>query len=108
MLNAVFRNFRLSTANEKLEMVQESKQTEMDENKKVVDGGKESKNENKEPALTSSSEVMMKEVQEESVKPDEDTMKSEVGMAEPASGKDGELCRNKVEKEGQKQEEGEE
>ncbi|XP_054473129.1 mucin-2-like [Anoplopoma fimbria] len=94
------------TADEKLEMVQNSEQTEADESKKLVNGGKESKSENEKPALTSNSEVMMKEVQEESVKPEEDTMKTEVGMAEPASGKDGELFKNKVEIEGEKQEEG--
>ncbi|XP_031702404.1 cell wall protein DAN4-like [Anarrhichthys ocellatus] len=98
----------MGTADEKLEKVKKSKQTEMDESKKVVDGGKESKKENEKPALTSNSEVIIKEVQEESVKPEEDAIKSEVGMAEPASRKDGELCRNKGEIEGQKQGEGEE
>ncbi|XP_068587273.1 uncharacterized protein [Cebidichthys violaceus] len=93
---------------EKLEKVKKNKKTEMDESKKAVGGGKKSKNENEKPALTSNSEVMIKEVQEESVKPEEDTLKSEVGMAEPASGKDGELCRNKGAIEGQKQGEGEE
>ncbi|XP_042351491.1 cell wall protein DAN4-like [Plectropomus leopardus] len=91
-------------ADEELEMVQKSKQTEMDESKKV-DGEKESENENEKPALTPNSEVIMKEVQEESVKPEEDTMKSEVGTTEPASGKGGDLQSDKEVIEGPKQEE---
>ncbi|XP_068444703.1 uncharacterized protein [Clinocottus analis] len=91
---------------EKLEIVQKSKQAEIDENKKVADGGKESKNEKEKPPLTSNNEVIMKEVQDESVKPEENTIKSEV--AEPASGINDDLCRNKRGIEGQKQEEGEE
>lgn len=85
-------------------MVQKSKQTETDESKKVVDGGKESENKNEKPALVNSEVIRMKE-QEESVKPEEDTMKTKVGVAEPASGKDGELHGDKGAMEGQKQEE---
>ncbi|XP_049420442.1 uncharacterized protein LOC125881352 isoform X1 [Epinephelus fuscoguttatus] len=88
------------TADDKLEMVHKSKQIEVDESKKVVDGGKESESENEKPALTSNSEVIMTEV-----KPEEDTVKAEVGMPEPASGKDGDLHSNKETTEGQKQEE---
>lgn len=84
-------------------MVQKSEeQTEMDESKKVIDGGEKSENKNEKPALTSNSDVIMKEVLVESVKPEEDTMKSEV--AEPASGKDGDLCSDNGEIKGQKQE----
>ncbi|XP_029310493.1 flocculation protein FLO11-like [Cottoperca gobio] len=93
------------TADEEPEMVKKSELTEKDESKKANDGGKETENENQKPALTSDSEVIMKEVQEESVKPEQHTIKSEV--AEPASGQDGELCSNMGEIEGQKQEEGE-
>lgn len=100
MLNAMFCGFPLSTADDKLEMVHKSKQIEVDESKKVVDGGKESESENEKPALTSNSEVIMTEV-----KPEEDTVKAEVGMPEPASGKDGDLHSNKETTEGQKQEE---
>ncbi|XP_031170025.2 serine-rich adhesin for platelets-like isoform X1 [Sander lucioperca] len=93
------------TADEELAMVLNSEQTEMDESKKVGNGGEKSENENEKPTLTSDSEVIIKEVQKESVKPELDTMKSEVGMAEPTSGKDDELCSDKGEMEGQKQEE---
>lgn len=86
-------------------MVRNSEQTEMDESKKVGNGGEKSENENEKPTLTSDSEVIIKEVQKESVKPELDTMKSEVRMAEPASGKDDELCSDNGEMEGQKQEE---
>lgn len=89
MLNGVFCDVPLSAADG---MVQKSKQTEADESKKGVDGGKESEKEKEKPALVNS-EVMRKEVQEESVKPEEE-------VAEPASGKDGEGVI-----EGQKQEE---
>ncbi len=85
----MFCDVPLSAADE---MVQKSKQTETDESKKGVNGGKESENEKEKPAPVNS-EAMRKEVQEESVKPEED-------VAEPASGKDGEGV-----KEGQKQEE---
>ncbi|XP_034052860.1 mucin-5AC-like [Gymnodraco acuticeps] len=86
-----------------LEMVQKSKQTETEESKTVVHNGKEGENENQEPALNSDSEVIIKEVQKESVKPEEDTMKSKV--EEPASGEDAELCSDKGEKEEEKQDE---
>ncbi|XP_063738114.1 mucin-5AC-like isoform X2 [Eleginops maclovinus] len=89
---------------EELEMDQNSKQTETKESKKVVDNGKESENENQKPTLNSDGEVIVKEVQDESVKPEEDTMKSKV--EEPASGKDGELCSDKGEKEDEKQDDG--
>lgn len=98
----------ISSADEKVKMVQKSKQSEMDECKKVVDGGKENKNENEKAALTANAEVRLQEERDENVTSDKDTMKSEVGTVEPASGKDGELCRNKEEIEGQKQEQGEE
>lgn len=80
-------------------MVQKSKQTE---SKTVANGGKENENETEKPTLVSS-EVIRKEVQEESVKPEEDTVKTEVGMAEPASGKDGEVHSDEGATEGQKQ-----
>ncbi|XP_074474843.1 uncharacterized protein LOC141757860 isoform X1 [Sebastes fasciatus] len=89
------------------EELQKSKQTETNESEKAVDDGKVSENENEKPALTSNSEVITKDVQEESVKPEEDTMKSEEGAAEASSGRDDELCSDKGEIGGQKQEEGE-
>ncbi|KAA8595601.1 hypothetical protein FQN60_010892 [Etheostoma spectabile] len=93
------------TADEELAMVRNSEQTEMDESKKVGNSGEKNENENEKPALTSDSKVIIKEVQKESVKPELDTMKAEVGKAEPASGKEDELCSDKGEMEGQKQEE---
>uniref|UniRef100_UPI0037E7B34F uncharacterized protein n=1 Tax=Semicossyphus pulcher TaxID=241346 RepID=UPI0037E7B34F len=87
------------TADEKIEMVK-SKETEMDESKMVVDGGKESENENEKHALVNSEE-MSEKVQEASVKPEDHTMKTEVGTAKPSSGKDGDEGLI----EGQKQEE---
>lgn len=99
-----WRGFPLSTADEALEMVQNIKQTDTDESKKVVDGGKESENGEDKPAPVSS-EVIKKELQEERVKPEEYEVKTEVGMAEPASGKDGELFSDEGVIEGQKQEE---
>ncbi|TKS70122.1 Capping protein [Collichthys lucidus] len=86
------------------EMVQKSEKAEMDESKKVAVGGKESENEKDEPALINS-EVMSKEMQEESVKPEEDPVKTEVETAEPASGRDRELSRDEGVIDGQKQEE---
>ncbi|KAF0043233.1 hypothetical protein F2P81_004570 [Scophthalmus maximus] len=62
---------------EELEMVQKSKQTEMNGIKGVVDGGK--KNDKPEPLI---SEETRKEMQEESEKAEDDT------MAEPPSGKE--------------------
>lgn len=94
-------DFPLSTADE-LEMAQKRKQTETDERKEVPEGGKESEDENDEPALVNS-KATRKEVQEESMKPEEDAVKTEV--AEPASGKDGELNSNEGVIGGQKQEE---
>ncbi|XP_051234837.1 uncharacterized protein LOC127351389 isoform X4 [Dicentrarchus labrax] len=79
-----------SAADEELDTVQKSKQAETDESKKVIDVGNESENEKGKPALVSS-DLMRKEVQEESVKPEEDAVKTEGGVAEPASGKEGEL-----------------
>ncbi|XP_039984893.1 mucin-17-like isoform X2 [Xiphias gladius] len=81
---------------EELEMVQKSKQTEMDENEEVVNGRKRSENEK--PMLVSSEETR-KEVQEESVKAEKDT------MTESPSGKEGERCGDEGVVEGQKQEE---
>lgn len=95
--------FSLYITDGELEMVQKSKQTETEESKTVVHNGKEGENENQEPALNSDSEVIIKEVQKESVKPEEDTMKSKV--EEPASGEDAELCSDKGEKEKEKQDE---
>lgn len=92
----------LSPADEELEMVQKRKQTETDERKKVPVGGKESENQNDKPALVNR-KVSRKEVQEESMKPEEDTLKTEV--AEPTSGKDGELYSDEGVIGGQKQEE---
>ena len=85
-------------------MGQNSKQTETDESKKVVNGGKEGENEKDKPALVNS-EVIKKDVQEESVKPEEEAVQTEVGKAEPASGKDGELCSDEGVIKGQKQDE---
>ncbi|XP_023251478.1 mucin-5AC-like isoform X1 [Seriola lalandi dorsalis] len=79
------------TADEELDMVQKSKQTEMGENKVIVNGGK--KGENEKPTLVTSEETR-KEAEAE-----EDT------MAEPPSGKEGERCSNEGVVEGQKQEE---
>ncbi|XP_022597327.1 mucin-5AC-like [Seriola dumerili] len=79
------------TADEELGMVQKSKQTEMGENKVIVNGGK--KGENEKPTLVTSEETR-KEAEAE-----EDT------MAEPPSGKEGERCSNEGVVEGQKQEE---
>nr|XP_019954360.1 PREDICTED: mucin-5AC-like isoform X2 [Paralichthys olivaceus] len=70
-----------TVADEKVEMVQKSKQTEMDEEKEVVDGEKR----HEKPTLVSSEETR-KEVQEESEKAEEDA------VAEPLSGKEGEWC----------------
>ncbi|XP_027137438.1 flocculation protein FLO11 [Larimichthys crocea] len=86
------------------EMVQKSEKAAMDESKKVAIGGKESENEKDKPALVNS-EVISKEMQEESVKPEEDAVKTEVEKAEPASGRDCELSRDEGVIDGQKQEE---
>ncbi len=64
-------------------MVQKSKQPETDECKTVVDGGKEGANE-KDKQAPIKTEVTTK-VQEESVKPEDDAVKTEVGTAEAAS-----------------------
>ena len=71
----------LPMADEELEMVQKSKQAEMDEEKGVVDDEKR----HEKPTLVSSEETS-KEVQEESKKAEEDA------VAEPLSGKEGEWC----------------
>ncbi|XP_076583645.1 uncharacterized protein LOC143318975 isoform X2 [Chaetodon auriga] len=89
---------------EELEVVQKIKQTDTDDSKKVIDGGKESENEEEKPARVNS-KVIKEELQEESVKPEEDAVKTEVGMAEPASWKDGELFSDEGVIEGKKQEE---
>ena len=83
-------------ADEELEMVQKTKQNEMDENKGVVNGWK--KSENEKPMLGCSEETR-KEVQEESVRAEEDT------MIESPSGKEGERCGDDGIVGGQKQEE---
>ncbi|CAJ1049163.1 mucin-5AC-like isoform X1 [Xyrichtys novacula] len=87
-------------AEEECEMVQQSKEPEADENETVVDSGKENQDENKKEALVNS-EVENEELQEAGVELEEDKMKTEVGTAEPASGKDV----DEVLIEGQKQEE---
>ncbi|XP_034436908.1 mucin-5AC-like [Hippoglossus hippoglossus] len=69
------------STDEELEMVQKSKQTEMDEEKGVVDDEKR----HEKPTLVSSEETR-KEVQEESEKAEEDA------VAEPLSGREGEWC----------------
>lgn len=92
------------TADEELEVVQKSKQTEKNESKTVIDGEKESENYNEKPAEVNS-EVTKKVVQEESVKPEEVTVTTEVGMAQPASGKEGLLFSNEGAIKGQNQEE---
>ncbi|KAM3625106.1 uncharacterized protein V6R79_006914 [Siganus canaliculatus] len=91
-------------AEEKLDLIEKSKQTEMGESKKVEDGGKKGANEKDKPALASS-EAIRKEMQEEGVKPGEDTVKTDVETAEPASGKAVKLRSDEIVKEGQKQEE---
>lgn len=78
-------------------MVQKSELTEMDERKEAVDIGKKSDNDNEKPTPVNS-EPTRKEVQEESVKAEEDT------AAEPASGKEGERSRDEGVIEDQKQE----
>jgi len=78
---------------EELEMVQKSKQTDMDGIKGVVDYGK--KNEKPEPLF---SEETGKETQEESEKAEDNA------MAETPSGKEGEWCSDEGVVEGQKQE----
>ncbi|XP_042266549.1 flocculation protein FLO11-like [Thunnus maccoyii] len=92
------------TADEELEVVQKSKQTEKNESKTVIDGEKESENYNEKPAEVNS-EVTKKVVQEESVKPEEVTVTTEVGTAQPASGKEGLLFSNEEAIKGQNQEE---
>ncbi|XP_044213580.1 mucin-5AC-like [Thunnus albacares] len=92
------------TADEELEVVQKSKQTEKNESKTVIDGEKESENYNEKPAEVNS-EVTKKVVQEESVKPEEVTVTTEVGTAQPASGKEGLLFSNEGAIKGQNQEE---
>lgn len=92
------------TADEELEVVQKSKQTEKNESKTVIDGEKESENYNEKPAEVNS-EVTKKVVQEEGVKPEEVTVTTEVGTAQPASGKEGLLFSNEGAIKGQNQEE---
>ncbi|XP_070824762.1 uncharacterized protein [Chaetodon trifascialis] len=89
---------------EELEVVQKIKQSDTDYSKKVIDGRKESENEEEKPARVNS-EAIKEELQEESVKPEEDAVKTEVGMAEPASWKDGELFSDEGVTECKKQEE---
>lgn len=85
-----------------LKIIQKSEKTEADERKKVPVGGQESEIQSDKPALVNN-KVSRKEVQEESMKPEKDTVKTEV--AEFASGEDGELYSNEGVTGGQKQEE---
>lgn len=96
--------FHLPTADGEVEVLQKSKQAEKNESKTVVDGGKESETYNGKPGEVNS-EVTKKEVQEESVKPEEVAVITEVETAEPASGKEGVLFSNEEVIEGQNQEE---
>nr|XP_046241967.1 flocculation protein FLO11-like isoform X2 [Scatophagus argus] len=93
-----------SAADEVFEMIQMNKKTETDESTKIIDGGKDSENEKDKPALVNS-KITAKEVQEESMKPEEDAVETEVGMAETASGKDCDLTHNEGVIEDQKQKE---
>lgn len=77
----------IPTAYEELKLIQNSGQAEKNEGKTVVDGGRT--NCKDEPAPVDSN-VTRKEMQEESVKPEEDTVAT-VGTVEPASGKEGVL-----------------
>ncbi|XP_069030217.1 uncharacterized protein [Embiotoca jacksoni] len=77
---------------------QQSKLTEMDEKKEVVESGKKSNSDNEKPTMVSS-DLTTKEVQEVSVKAEEET------RAEPAAGKEGERSSDEGAIEGQKQEE---
>ncbi|CAK6954879.1 flocculation protein FLO11-like [Scomber scombrus] len=89
---------------EELEVVQKSKQAEKNESKTVVDGGKENEHYKEKPAEVNS-EVTKKEAQEESVKPEEVTVTTEVGTAQPPSGKEGVPFSNEEVIKGQNQEE---
>ncbi|CAK6954880.1 flocculation protein FLO11-like [Scomber scombrus] len=91
-------------ADEELEVVQKSKQAEKNESKTVVDGGKENEHYKEKPAEVNS-EVTKKEAQEESVKPEEVTVTTEVGTAQPPSGKEGVPFSNEEVIKGQNQEE---
>ncbi|KAM7406166.1 hypothetical protein PAMP_000563 [Pampus punctatissimus] len=81
------------TADEELEVVQKSKQAEKNESKTVVYGGKESENYTEKP-IEVNSEVTKEEVQEESMKPKEVTVTTEVETTKLASGKEGVLFSN--------------
>ncbi|XP_067342402.1 uncharacterized protein [Channa argus] len=87
-----------TAADEVVKMVQISKPTEMDETKEVVNGEKKSEDHSEKATLVAS-EGIRKEVQEEGVKPEEET------MAAPASGKECVRCSDKGVVEGPKQEE---
>lgn len=82
------------TADEKLEMVQTSKQIEMDENKEIVNG-EEKKSENEKPSLVTNEETRKDADAEE-----------EDRMAEtPPAGKEAERHSNEGVVDGEKQEE---
>lgn len=86
------------TADEAPEMVQKSKIPELDEKKEVIVDEKKSEGGKEKPTL-GNSDVTREDVQEESVKAEEDT------AAEPASGKAGERRKDEGVIEAQKQEE---
>ncbi|XP_074522077.1 uncharacterized protein LOC141787511 isoform X3 [Halichoeres trimaculatus] len=94
------------TADEELEMIQQSKETEVDESAKEVDGEKES-DEEKETKAVVNSEVKGEEEQGAGVKPEENTVKTEVEMVEPASGKDADEVLIEVKKQEETQSVGE-
>lgn len=87
------------TAEKEPETVQKSKIPEMDEKKEVIDGEEKKSGGDEETPTPGDSEVTRKDMQEESVKAEEDT------AAEPASGKEGERSKDEVVVEAQKQEE---
>ncbi|XP_074522074.1 uncharacterized protein LOC141787511 isoform X1 [Halichoeres trimaculatus] len=91
---------------EELEMIQQSKETEVDESAKEVDGEKES-DEEKETKAVVNSEVKGEEEQGAGVKPEENTVKTEVEMVEPASGKDADEVLIEVKKQEETQSVGE-
>lgn len=77
-----------TTADEVLERVQKSRETEVSESKSVIDTEKENEIKNDKPILVSS-EAISKEFQE---KPEEELKTTEVLVAEAASGKVGDQC----------------
>ncbi|XP_029986861.1 flocculation protein FLO11-like [Sphaeramia orbicularis] len=77
-------------ADEALEIVQKSRQTEVVESKSIIDTEKENEIKNEKPTPVSS-EAISKESQE---KPEEELKTTEVGVAEAASGKVADQCSN--------------